>query len=85
MIIEIFGPGCAKCGTTAKNAQEATAELGVRAEIVKVENLDEIMKRGILLTPAVFIDGQKYSEGRIAKTGQIKEWIQSRLKETESA
>jgi len=76
MKIEVFGPGCAKCVTTAKNAQEAVAQLGIEAEVVKVEKLDEIMKRGIMMTPAVFIDGKKCSEGKVVKPDQIKDWIQ---------
>ncbi|UCE18925.1 MAG: TM0996/MTH895 family glutaredoxin-like protein [Gemmatimonadota bacterium] len=75
--IEVFGPGCAKCTATAKYAHEAVAELGLDAEVVKVEKLDEIMKRGVLMTPAVFIDGKKYSEGKMVKKDQIKEWIRS--------
>ena len=83
MKIEVFGPGCAKCVTTAKNAQEAISQLGVEAEVVKVEKLDEIMKRGIMMTPAVFIDGKRRSEGRIVKTDEIKHWIQSIREEGE--
>jgi len=41
-----------------------------------VEKLDEIMKRGIMMTPAVFIDGKKCSEGKVVKPDQIKDWIQ---------
>jgi len=84
MKIEVFGPGCAKCVTTAKNAQEAVSLLGIEAEVVKVEKLDEIMKRGVMMTPAVFIDGKKYSEGKIVKTDQMKEWIQAKMKEGDS-
>jgi small redox-active disulfide protein 2 len=81
MKIEVFGPGCAKCVTTAKNAQEAVSQLNIEAEIVKVEKLNEIMKRGVMMTPAVFIDGKKYSEGKMVKTDQIMEWIQAKAKE----
>ena len=77
--IEVFGPGCVKCAATAKHAQEAVAELGLDAEVIKVEKLDDIMKRGVLLTPAVFIDGKKYSEGKLVKKDRIKEWIQSEV------
>lgn len=81
MKIEVFGPGCAKCVTTAKNAQEAVSQLNIEAEIVKVEKLNEIMKRGVMMTPAVFIDGKKYSEGKMVKTDQIMKWIQAKTKE----
>ena len=77
MKIEVFGPGCAKCKTTADNARDAVAQSGIDAEVVKIEKIDEIMKRGVMLTPAVFIDGQKYSEGKIVKTDQIKDWIEN--------
>jgi len=59
MKIEVFGPGCAKCKTTAENARQAIEQAGVEAEVVKVEKIDEIMKRGVMLTPAVYIDGKK--------------------------
>lgn len=85
MRIEVFGPGCAKCVKTAKNAQEAVTQLGIDAEVIKVEKVEEIMNRGIMLTPAVCIDGQKFSEGKVAQTDQIKGWIQSRLKEGNNA
>jgi len=77
MKIEIFGPGCAKCNTTADNARDAITQLGVDAEVVKVQKIDEIMKRGVLLTPAVYIDGKKYSEGKMVKTDKLKDWIQN--------
>lgn len=83
MKIEIFGPGCAKCSTTAKNAQDAIDQLGIDAEVIKVKKLDEIMNRGVMMTPAVFIDGQKCSEGKMVKTEQIKIWIESRIKDGE--
>ena len=79
MKIEVFGPGCAKCTATTKYAQEAVTELGLDAEVVKVDKINEIMKRGVLLTPAVFIDGKKYSEGKLVKKDRIKKWIQSEL------
>lgn len=83
MKIEVFGPGCAKCATTAKNAQDALDKLGIDAHVVKIERLEEIVVRGVLMTPAVFIDGQKVSEGKVARTDQITEWIQSRLRQGE--
>ena len=84
MKIEVFGPGCAKCKTTADNAQQAVSQLGIEAEVVKVEKLNEIMKRGVMMTPAVFIDGKKYSEGKMVKTDQIMEWLQAVTKEGEN-
>jgi len=84
MKIEVFGPGCAKCKTTAENARQAIEQAGVEAEVVKVEKIDEIMKRGVMLTPAVYIDGKKCSEGKLIKTEQIREWIQEKINKGES-
>jgi small redox-active disulfide protein 2 len=59
MKIELLGTGCAKCKSLAKNVEKAVAESGVEAEVVKVESLQEIMNRGVMMTPALFGGGDK--------------------------
>ncbi|MFO8034179.1 MAG: thioredoxin family protein [Candidatus Bipolaricaulota bacterium] len=74
--IEVLGRGCPKCQQTAKNAEEAIRELGVEAEIVKVEDLNEIMTRGVMMTPALAIDGQVVLSGHVATVKEIKQHLQ---------
>jgi small redox-active disulfide protein 2 len=63
--IEILGTGCAKCKRLYANAEQAVKNLKVTAEVIKVEDLDEIVNRGVMLTPALFINGELAAEGRV--------------------
>ena len=76
MKIEILGTGCPKCETVAKNAQAAVAELGIQAEVIKVTDITEIAARGVMLTPALVIDGDIKAVGKIPTVDEIKEWFQ---------
>ncbi len=73
--IEILGTGCAKCKRLFANAQAAVKELKIAAEVVKVEELDEIVNRGVMLTPALFINGELRAEGRVPCVDEIKEML----------
>ncbi|MFO7928061.1 MAG: thioredoxin family protein [Candidatus Humimicrobiaceae bacterium] len=75
MKIEILGTGCPKCKKATQNAQLAVEELGVDAEIVKVEELDKITEYGVMMTPALVIDGEVKVTGRIPGTKEIIAWI----------
>lgn len=75
MKIEILGSGCAKCKKVAELAQQAAQELGLEAEIVKVTKLDKITAYGVMLTPALVIDGQVKSSGIIPDVEEIKTWL----------
>jgi len=76
--IEILGTGCPKCKKVTENAETAVKELGVDAEIVKVQKIDEIMKRGVMLTPAIAIDGEVKASGKIPSAEEIKKWIEEK-------
>jgi small redox-active disulfide protein 2 len=76
MKIEILGTGCAKCNTTEKIIKKVVEELGINADIVKVEDLQEIINRGIMMTPAVFINGEEKIVGRVPTTDEIKKLLQ---------
>ncbi|HIG99439.1 MAG TPA: thioredoxin family protein [Thermoplasmata archaeon] len=76
MKIEILGAGCPKCRTTEKNVRKAVEELGLQAEIVKVEDLQQIIDRGVMLTPTVFIDGEAKIVGRVPSPDEIKKLLQ---------
>jgi small redox-active disulfide protein 2 len=73
--IEVFGTGCAKCKRLFANAEEAVKELTITAEIVKVEDLAEIVSRGVMLLPALFINGEVRAEGRIPDVNEIKRML----------
>ena len=75
MDIKVLGPGCQKCQQTEKNVKEAVAESGVEAKVDKVTNLLEIAKYGVFGTPAVVIDGQVKSVGKIPAKDEIKAWL----------
>ena len=65
MRIEILGTGCAKCEKLAANAEAAAIHLGIEYELVKVKQLSEITKRGVMFTPALAIDGEVKVSGKV--------------------
>lgn len=73
--IEVIGTGCAKCKRLLANAEQAVKELKITAEVVKVEDIDAIVDRGVMMTPALFIDGQVRAEGRIPDVNEIKKML----------
>lgn len=76
MKIQILGTGCPKCKQLAQNAEEAVKALGIEVEIEKVTGINEIMKFGVMMTPAFAIDGQVKSIGKVLSPGDIKELLQ---------
>lgn len=76
MKIEVLGTGCAKCKRLAKNVEAAIKDLGIEAELVKVDDITEIMDRGVMLTPALAVDGELKISGRVADVKEIKEILQ---------
>lgn len=72
MKIQILGTGCPKCKALTANAQQAVAELGIDAEIEKIEDIREIMKFNILMTPGLAIDGEVKSVGKVLSPQEIK-------------
>lgn len=75
MRIEILGMGCPKCKKLTENAEKAVNEAGLKAEIVKVEDMDKIVSYGVMMTPALVLDGKVMCCGRIATVDEIKNWI----------
>jgi len=75
MKIEILGTGCPKCKTIEKVVRKAVEELGVKAEIVKVEDLQQIIDRGVMMTPAVFVDGEAKIVGHVPSVDEIKKLL----------
>lgn len=75
MEIKVLGTGCAKCGKVYENVKRAIEELGIDAEVEKVEDIGEIISFGVMMTPAVVINGEVKVSGRIPSTGEIKKWL----------
>ena len=75
MKIEVMGTGCAKCKSLLKNVEKAVQESGIEAEIIKVDSIQEIMERGVMLTPALYIDGKSVMVGRTATVEEIKKML----------
>ncbi len=72
VLIEILGSGCATCKRLYANAEQAVKDLKITAEIVKVEDISEIISRGVMLPPALFINGEVRAEGRVPDVKEIK-------------
>ena len=74
--IQVFGTGCPKCKRLVENAQAAVQELGIDAQIEKVTDINEIMSFGVMMTPALAIDGRVKSAGKVLSVDEIKQLIQ---------
>ena len=76
MKVEVLGTGCAKCKRLMKNVETAIKDLGIDVELVKVDDITDIMDRGVMLTPALAVDGELKVSGRVADVKEIKEILQ---------
>jgi small redox-active disulfide protein 2 len=72
MQLLVIGPGCTKCKTLAQFTEQAVKELGITAEINKVTDLQQIMSLGVMMTPALAIDGNVKVVGKVPSIGEIK-------------
>ncbi len=70
-LIQVLGPGCAKCEKLKKSAEEAVASLAVEAKIEKVSDISQIMAFGVMSTPALVIDGEVKSAGKVLSPAEI--------------
>jgi len=78
MKIEILGTGCPKCKKLTELVEEAINELGVSAEIIKVTDINKIIDYGVMVTPALVIDGDVMVTGKISSKEEITEWIEEK-------
>jgi small redox-active disulfide protein 2 len=78
MKIEILGMGCPKCKKLYENAQAAVKESGINAEIIKVEDIQKIMDYGLMSTPAIVINGEVKTAGRVPAPDEIKQWLSTK-------
>jgi len=75
MTIQILGGGCAKCQKLAENAQAAINDSGLQAQVEKITDSDRIMEMGVMITPALAIDGQVKSSGKVLGKSEIARLI----------
>ena len=75
MEIKVCGPGCANCTKAEAVVKEAVVESGVSAEVAKVTDFAEMAKLGVLSTPAIVINGQIKSVGKVPAKNEVLEWL----------
>jgi small redox-active disulfide protein 2 len=73
--IKILGSGCDKCKATEANVREAIAQSGIAAEVIKVEDIQEIMKYDVLTTPVLVVDEEVKIKGRVATVEEVKQLL----------
>ncbi len=75
MIIKILGTGCSKCDKLEKNAKKAVKELGIDATIEKVADLREMVAYGVMEVPALVVDDEVKSVGKVLSSEEIKKYL----------
>jgi small redox-active disulfide protein 2 len=75
MDVKVLGTGCAKCKKLYAEAEKAVVASGLSASLSKVEQIEEIMKFGVIVTPALVVDGQVKCAGRIPEVPEIVTWL----------
>jgi small redox-active disulfide protein 2 len=75
MDIKVLGTGCAKCKKLYEQAEKAVTNSGQPASLTKVEKLEDIMTYGVMMTPALVVDGEVKCTGRIPDAKEIVSWI----------
>jgi len=78
MQIEILGPGCPRCANVEANVKKALLELKKEAEIVKITDINTMIEKGVIQTPALIVNGKIIVQGKIPTVEQIKEIIQEK-------
>ena len=73
--IQILGTGCPKCKKLTENAEAAAKELAIEYQLEKVTEINEIMKFGVMVTPALAIDGQVKTVGKVLSPDEIKKML----------
>lgn len=71
MTIQILGTGCSKCKALEANAKAAIAQAGIDAEVMKVTDINEIMDMGVMVTPALAVDGTVKKAGKVLSVDEI--------------
>ena len=75
MEIKVLGTGCPKCKALVKAVEEVVSETGMDATIDKVEDINEIMQYGVMVTPALVVDGKVVASGKVPKKDELKKLL----------
>ena len=75
MEVKVLGPGCMKCKKLYEEVDKSIRQLGLNATLEKVEKIDEIMRYGVLATPALVINGQVKVAGRLPDAAELSNWL----------
>lgn len=78
MKIKILGPGCPRCKMLEENAKKAVGELKIKATIEKISDMQAIIESGVMMTPALEIDGKIISSGKILTSEEIKQYLKEK-------
>lgn len=73
--IQILGTGCSKCEQLQANAEQAMNDLGLEASVEKIQDINEITRFGVMMTPALAIDGEVKLVGKVASPEEIKKFL----------
>lgn len=73
--LQILGTGCAKCQKLAENTKAAAEALGIEYQLEKVTQIDQIMKFGVMVTPALAVDGVVKVSGKVPDVASIQAWL----------
>jgi len=73
--LQILGTGCPKCQKLTENTEAAAKELGLAYELEKVKDINAIMKFGVMMTPALAVDGEVKVSGKVPEIDEIKKYL----------
>jgi small redox-active disulfide protein 2 len=75
-LVQILGPGCGKCAKLKENAEQAVRDLGIEASVEKIEDINTITGFGVMVTPALVVDGEVKVVGKVSTPDEIKQLLQ---------
>ena len=74
--IQVLGTGCPKCKKLAEHVDKAAQELGIDYELIKVTDINDIISFGVMMTPALVINGEVKISGKVPSVNDLKEYLQ---------
>jgi len=78
--IKVLGPGCPKCRALYSAVVDTVKEMGLQAEVLKVEDIKDILEAGVMLTPGLMVNGVLKASGKVPSAAEIKRYIEEELK-----
>jgi len=74
-LLQVLGPGCPKCQKLKEHAETAVKELGIEASVEKITDITQITDFGVMMTPALVVDGEVKVVGKVPSTEEIKQML----------